>query len=160
MQERPPFSAIDVTMHSRWSRQRGAKSAPKKARAARPQKPRAEKDAAAKAPKGVARRGVDPVSAALADAPPTREQIAVRAYELFAKGENADLSPRNRAIFDFARKLSEAPVGATAEDMAALREAGLSEEEILDLILSSSLFGWANRLMHVLGDPVREEVSA
>ncbi|MHA7866349.1 MAG: peroxidase-related enzyme [Salipiger thiooxidans] len=80
--------------------------------------------------------------------------------ELFAKGENADLSPRNRAIFDFARKLSEAPVGATAEDMAALREAGLSEEEILDLILSSSLFGWANRLMHVLGDPVREEVSA
>ncbi|MBN8186236.1 peroxidase-related enzyme [Salipiger thiooxidans] len=80
--------------------------------------------------------------------------------ELFAKGENADLSPRNRAIFDFARKLSEAPVGATTEDMAALREAGLSEEEILDLILSSSLFGWANRLMHVLGDPVREEVSA
>ncbi|MCA0848163.1 peroxidase-related enzyme [Salipiger thiooxidans] len=80
--------------------------------------------------------------------------------ELFAKGENADLSPRNRAIFDFARKLSEAPVGATAEDLAALREAGLSEEEILDLILSSSLFGWANRLMHVLGDPVREEVSA
>jgi uncharacterized peroxidase-related enzyme len=80
--------------------------------------------------------------------------------ELFAKGENADLSPRNRVIFDFARKLSEAPVGATSEDMAALREAGLSEEEILDLILSSSLFGWANRLMHVLGDPVREEVSA
>jgi alkylhydroperoxidase family enzyme len=38
-----------------------------------------------------------------------------------------------------------------------LRDAGLSDEEILDLILSSSLFGWANRLMHVLGDPVRPE---
>ena len=26
------------------------------------------------------------------------------------------------------------------------------------LILSTSLFGWANRLMHVLGDPIRPEV--
>ncbi|NJO37784.1 MAG: hypothetical protein HC871_09390 [Rhizobiales bacterium] len=36
----------------------------------------------------------------------------------------------------------------------AARDVGLSEEEILDLILSTALFGWANRLMHVLGDPV------
>ena len=41
--------------------------------------------------------------------------------------------------------------------MDALRAAGLDEAEILDLILSASLFGWANRLMHVLGDPVRKE---
>ncbi|MGR3378264.1 peroxidase-related enzyme [Salipiger abyssi] len=80
--------------------------------------------------------------------------------ELFAKGDKADLSPRNRAIFDFARKLSESPVDAAPEDMAKLREAGLSDEEILDLILSAALFGWANRLMHVLGDPVRQEVPA
>ncbi|MBN9889766.1 peroxidase-related enzyme [Salipiger abyssi] len=78
--------------------------------------------------------------------------------ELFEKGEKADLSPRNRAIFDFARKLSESPVDAAPEDMARLRAAGLSDEEILDLILSAALFGWANRLMHVLGDPVRQEV--
>ena len=80
--------------------------------------------------------------------------------ELFAKGEKSDLSPRNRAIFDFARKLSEAPSQAAPEDMAALRAAGLNEEEILDLILSAALFGWANRLMHVLGDPVRQEETA
>ncbi|KAA8608306.1 alkylhydroperoxidase [Salipiger aestuarii] len=79
---------------------------------------------------------------------------------LFSKGENADLSARNRAIFDFARKLSEAPVAATPEDMAMLKKVGLSDEEILDLILSTALFGWANRLMHVLGDPVRDEVGA
>ncbi|WP_193142672.1 peroxidase-related enzyme [Meridianimarinicoccus sp. MJW13] len=79
--------------------------------------------------------------------------------ELFAKGENADLSPRDRAIFDFARKLSAAPSQASAEDMDALCAAGLDEAEVLDLILSTALFGWANRLMHVLGDPVREEGS-
>ncbi len=75
--------------------------------------------------------------------------------ELFAKGEKADLSLRDRAIFDFARKSAQAPPAAGPEEMAALREAGLSDAEILDLVLSSALFGWANRLMHVLGDPVR-----
>ncbi|GGH39838.1 uncharacterized peroxidase-related enzyme [Cribrihabitans marinus] len=79
---------------------------------------------------------------------------------LFDKGGEAELGPRNRAIFDFARKLSEAPPEATPEDMQMLRDAGLAEAEILDLILSSALFGWANRLMHVLGDPVRQEAEA
>ena len=77
--------------------------------------------------------------------------------QLFAQGVNADLSVRDAAIFAFAYKLSKAPPEAGPEDIAALSDAGLSDEEILDLILSSSLFGWANRLMHVLGDPVRPE---
>ena len=79
---------------------------------------------------------------------------------LFANGENADLAPRDRAIFDFAIRLSRTPSEAGPEDIEALRDAGLDETEILDLILSSALFGWANRLMHVLGDPVRAEQPA
>ncbi|MES0880814.1 peroxidase-related enzyme [Roseibium sp. SCP14] len=80
--------------------------------------------------------------------------------ELFSKGEMADLNPRNRAIFDFSCKAAEAPPSAGPEDIEALSKAGLSDEEIFDLILSSSLFGWANRLMHVLGDPVRRKETA
>lgn len=76
---------------------------------------------------------------------------------LFRDGAKADLGVRDRAIFDFARALSECPSEAGPEHMDALRAAGLDEAEILDLILSASLFGWANRLMHVLGDPVRKE---
>lgn len=76
---------------------------------------------------------------------------------LFANGAKADLTPRDRAIFDFARMSAEAPSKAGPAEMDALRKAGLSDEEVLDLILSSALFGWANRLMHVLGDPVRPE---
>lgn len=75
--------------------------------------------------------------------------------EIFANGADADLGPRDRAIFDFALNLSEAPPEIDAADIKALRDAGLDEAEILDLILSAALFGWANRLMHVLGDPVR-----
>lgn len=73
---------------------------------------------------------------------------------ILAEGEQVELEPRNQAIFDFAVKLSKTPSEATVEDMKRLREAGLSEEEIVDLTLSTALFGWANRLMHVLGDPV------
>ena len=80
--------------------------------------------------------------------------------ELFANGEAADLNERDRAILDFARKSAEAPPAAGPKDMDALRKAGLSDAEILDLILSSALFGWANRLMHVLGDPVRQKADA
>ncbi|MFK7859228.1 MAG: peroxidase-related enzyme [Granulosicoccus sp.] len=79
---------------------------------------------------------------------------------IFMEGEAAQLSERDQAIFQFAVKLSQTPSAARAEDMDALRTAGLQDDEILDLVLSASLFGWANRLMHVLGDPVKVESAA
>ncbi len=78
--------------------------------------------------------------------------------EIFANEENADLTERNKAIFTFSTLLSKTPSEAGAEHITALRNAGLDESEILDLILSTALFGWANRLMHVLGDPIDEEI--
>ena len=84
----------------------------------------------------------------------TKDELAMQA--IFADGEEAELDERQKAIFLFAAKLSKAPSEATEEDMQALRDAGLKDDEILDLILSASLFGWANRLMHTLGDPVVE----
>lgn len=75
---------------------------------------------------------------------------------IFAAGVDAQIEPRLKTILSFAVKLSKCPSQADAGDMAALVEAGLSKEEILDLILSTSLFGWANRLMHTLGEPIRE----
>ena len=75
--------------------------------------------------------------------------------EIFDKGVAAKLQPRDQAIFDFAIALSQAPSEANAGHIKKLREAGLDSAEILDLVLSTALFGWANRLMHVLGDPVR-----
>ncbi len=77
--------------------------------------------------------------------------------KLFSDGSKANLTPRQNAIFRFARKLSETPPETDAQDITTLRETGLTDNEILDLILSTSLFGWANRLMHVLGDPIRPE---
>jgi len=74
--------------------------------------------------------------------------------EIFARGANAKLEPRLAAIFNFATRLSQSPPTADSADIAALVDAGLNPDEILDLVLSTSLFGWANRLMHTLGEPI------
>jgi len=75
---------------------------------------------------------------------------------IFADGAEAELDPRQNAILQFAMKLSQTPPEVTQDDMTVLRDAGLADDEILDLILSASLFGWANRLMHTLGDPIEK----
>ncbi|WP_428424693.1 peroxidase-related enzyme [Pararhizobium sp.] len=84
----------------------------------------------------------------------TKDEDVIAA--IFSDGVDAQIDPRLKAILTFAVKLSKCPPDANAADMAALVEAGLGQDEILDLILSTSLFGWANRLMHTLGEPVRD----
>ncbi|MBL4721151.1 MAG: peroxidase-related enzyme, partial [Alphaproteobacteria bacterium] len=76
---------------------------------------------------------------------------------IFADGEDASLDPRQEAIFQFSAKLSKTPSEAGKADLEKLAAAGLEASEILDLVLSASLFGWANRLMHTLGDPIARE---
>jgi len=88
----------------------------------------------------------------------TKDETAMQ--RIFAAGEAADLKARQAAIFRFASRLSKTPSTATEADMQALRDASLGDEEILDLILSAALFGWANRLMHTLGDPVARSEGA
>ncbi|MEM1267973.1 MAG: peroxidase-related enzyme [Pseudomonadota bacterium] len=76
---------------------------------------------------------------------------------IFKDGPNAELPPREAAVFSAATTLSEAPSEFGAAEVASLAEAGLDAGEQFDLVLSTALFGWANRLMHVLGDPVKKE---
>lgn len=64
------------------------------------------------------------------------------------------LNERQRNIFMFATKLSQHPVDLDIQDVQSLISVGLDRSEILDLILATSIFAWANRLMHILGDPI------
>jgi uncharacterized peroxidase-related enzyme len=74
--------------------------------------------------------------------------------KVFLGGEAAELAPRDAAIMRFGVRLSRCPPEVTGDDVAALREHGLNDLDILDLTLSTALFGWANRLMHTLGEPL------
>lgn len=61
------------------------------------------------------------------------------------------LSERDCAIISFAQALSATPPTADQTHITALRDAGMDDVQITDLIHAIAIFGWANRLMHPLG---------
>lgn len=85
------------------------------------------------------------------------EQLAKRTdvvAQVFDNPATAGTTERERAIARFSIKLTEQPAGLGAQDIQALKDVGLSEAEILDLLHSDAIFAWANRLMLNLGEPV------
>lgn len=76
---------------------------------------------------------------------------------IFAGGLNVELDEYLQAIFDFSARLSATPPVATEDDVRTLGDIGLSTLEEVDLVLSAAIFGWANRLMHTLGEPIHHE---
>jgi uncharacterized peroxidase-related enzyme len=75
--------------------------------------------------------------------------------EIYADGVEGRVpsaSPREQAIIDFSAKLTQEHGDLTAADLEPLREAGLSDLEILDVTHSAAMFAWANRLMLTLGE--------
>ncbi|MGB3833420.1 MAG: peroxidase-related enzyme [Mesorhizobium sp.] len=58
----------------------------------------------------------------------------------------ADLSARQRAMLEFAVKLTEQPDRIVEEDRAALRQAGFSERDIWDIASTAAFFNMSNRL--------------
>ena len=74
-------------------------------------------------------------------------------------GVQASLEPRQKAIVDYAAKLTRDPAAIGPADAAPLRAQGLSDLDIFDLIHAVAMFAWANRLMQTLGEattPARE----
>lgn len=73
---------------------------------------------------------------------------------LYGQGLDAPLPPRQRAIVDYAAKLTRAPVEMTVADLKPLRDVGMDDLEIHDLTNAVAMFANANRLMQTLGEPV------
>ncbi len=62
----------------------------------------------------------------------------------------AGLPPRQRAVLDFALKLSTAPQTVEDGDLEALRGHGLSEEDVWDVAAITAFFAMSNRMAHVM----------
>nr|AIA14155.1 peroxidase-related enzyme [uncultured bacterium] len=71
---------------------------------------------------------------------------------LLDEGVDTPLGERERAIVDYAVKLSRDPAGMTAADLQPLRQAGFSDLAILDLTHVIGMFNWANELYLPLGE--------
>ncbi len=85
------------------------------------------------------------------------EQLAKRTdavIEVFNDPHSAGTSARERAIVQFSIELTNHPDNVSPDSIQALKDVGLTELEILDLMHSVAIFAWANRLMLNLGEPV------
>lgn len=58
----------------------------------------------------------------------------------------ANLSPRHRAMLDFAVKLTEKPAEMEEADREKLREAGFSDRDIWDIASTAAFFNMSNRV--------------
>ena len=69
----------------------------------------------------------------------------------------APLSAADRAMLDYALKLTLTPAAVTCDDVQALREAGFDDRAILDIAQITSYFAFVNRLADGLGVSVEED---
>jgi uncharacterized peroxidase-related enzyme len=70
---------------------------------------------------------------------------------LAAGYEKAGLEPRQVAMLDYAVKLTRRPAEMTEADVAALRAAGWSDEDVMDIAEVTALFNMSNRMASGLG---------
>ena len=64
---------------------------------------------------------------------------------------NADLTLPQRAMLDYAVKLTESPAFMEAADLKPLREAGFDDKAILDINQIVAYFAYVNRVADGLG---------
>ena len=68
----------------------------------------------------------------------------------------AALSAADRAMLDYAVKLTLTPSAVGVDDVQALREAGFDDRAILDMAQITSYFAFVNRLADGLGVTVED----
>lgn len=72
---------------------------------------------------------------------------------LLDEGVGADIDPLWNAVIEASVALTATPVAFGPEHVRKLRDLGLDDLAIADLIHSAAFFNWANRLMLSLGEP-------
>jgi len=63
----------------------------------------------------------------------------------------APLTARERAMADYAVKLTTSPAAVVEEDVVALRAAGFTDVDILDICQITAYFNFVNRMADGLG---------
>ncbi len=78
------------------------------------------------------------------------------ADQLATNYRKAEITPRQRAMLDFALKLSTRGGEVKETDLAHLREHGFDDEAIWDIGAITAFFAMSNRLVHLTGTPPNE----
>ena len=78
------------------------------------------------------------------------------ADQLATNYRKAEITPRQRAMLDFAVKLSTRGGEVEEADLAGLREHGFDDKAIWDIGAITAFFAMSNRLVHLTGTPPNE----
>ena len=70
--------------------------------------------------------------------------------------EGHPLPARERAMVDWALKLTRTPGKMTESDLKPLRDAGLDDRAVLDLAMIVGYYAYVNRLASGLGVPIED----
>jgi uncharacterized peroxidase-related enzyme len=79
------------------------------------------------------------------------------ADQLATNYRKAEITPRQRAMLDFALKLSTRGGEIEETDFATLRAHGFDDEAIWDIGAITAFFSMSNRLVHLTGTPPNEQ---
>jgi uncharacterized peroxidase-related enzyme len=79
------------------------------------------------------------------------EKKPLVADQVAVNHRKADISPRQRAMLDFAMKVCTASHAVDDADFAALHAHGFSDEDIWDITAITAFFGLSNRMASVTG---------
>lgn len=71
--------------------------------------------------------------------------------QLTVDWRKADLDDRQKAVIEVAVKLAKTPAEVTDDDQQRLRDAGLSDEDVMDVGSIVAFFAMSNRLAHWSG---------
>lgn len=72
---------------------------------------------------------------------------------IFRNWRSVDLPEDERAMLEFAEKLTLMPAGTTEDDIERLREVGFSDENIYDIVMLTAYRNFMNRVNDGLGVP-------
>lgn len=75
----------------------------------------------------------------------------VKAEVITQNHRRADLSPRERAMLDFAAALTETSDAMSPQDLEAMRAVGMSDAAIFEVAQVAAMFNFTNRLANALG---------
>lgn len=81
----------------------------------------------------------------------------ILADTLASNYRHARLSERQRAMLDFAVKITEESHRCSEQDVEALRRLGFSDEDVMDIAEVAAMFNLTNRMANALGWIPNEE---
>lgn len=80
-----------------------------------------------------------------------RAKDAALADTVAANYRAADLTPRQRAMLEYAHKITVASHVCDDTDIRGLKEHGLSDADVMDIIQTAAFFNYSNRVASALG---------